>query len=160
MTITPKAGRGVQLVLATALAGLVAMSSTAFGRELPKTEEELIDQVRTAMAASDIDAFSDLVYWEGAPDIRRRLTKFQIRCGFGRKIRSIALEPFPEEGVRKIEESGTLKPNMPITNRLRVTFDEPAEEDGGQPASVFLIGKMDGAYRIALVVRAKRPPSD
>ena len=44
--------------------------------------------------------------------------------------------------------------NMPVTHRVRVTFDEPPlEKTGRQPTSVFLVGKQDGAYRIALVVR-------
>jgi hypothetical protein len=35
-----------------------------------------------------------------------------------------------------------------------VIYDEPPfKDDGKQPTSVFLVGKKDGAYRIALVVR-------
>jgi len=96
----------------------------------------------------------ELVYWEGAGKIKRNIVAFEIRRGLGRKIDSITFEDFPEDGMAKIEAMDKLRINMPVTNRVRVTFDEPPINDQGKPpTSVFLVGKRDGAYRIALVVR-------
>jgi hypothetical protein len=155
VSIRSKAKRAASAGLAISLTVLVATSS-AFGRELPKTEQELIDQVRTAIAKGDMDTFSDLVNWQGAGEMKRRVTNFQIRHSLGRNIRSIKLEPFPEDGLREIEARGTLKANMPVIYRLRVEYDEAAVENGASPASVFLVGKMDDAYRIALIIATKR----
>ena len=51
--------------------------------------------------------------------------------------------------------TGTLKPNMEITNQVRVIFDEaPINDSGKLPTSVFLVGKQGEFYRIGLVNRA------
>ena len=71
-------------------------------------------------------------------------SSYQIRSTFGRPIRSITLEPFPADGLKEAESRGTQKANMTVSHRLRVIFDEP-------PTDVFLIGKDQDVYRIALV---------
>ena len=154
MALRSKAKISASILLALCLPALAATSS-AFGRELPKTEQELIDQVRTAITKGDMETISDLINWQGAGEMKRRITNFQIRHSLSRPVRSITLEPFPEDGLREVEARGTLKANMPVTYRLRVVFDEAADENGATPASVFLIGKMNDAYRIALIIATK-----
>jgi hypothetical protein len=146
------------LALAVGLAVGAGPSPTR-ALEPVKTEDALIERVRSAMAGRDLEAISELINWQGAPPIRRRIVTFQINYGLGRPIKSILLEPLPEDALRAVEARGTLKANMPVTHRLRVVFDE-AGEGGAPPSSVFLIGKLDGAFRIALVVRAKPPGAD
>jgi hypothetical protein len=146
------------LLLATSITALIAVSP-ASAREPPKTEQELVDRVRAAIAERDLDSMSELINWEGAATIKRRIVNFQVRYGLGRPVRSIALEPFPEGGLREIEARGTLKANMPVSHRLRVVFDESGE-NGIAPASIFLIGKIGDEFRIALVVQVKRPHDD
>ena len=82
-------------------------------------------EVRAALLAHDLGAFDELVNWDGASKYRRRAVVYQLRYGFGRPIRSIGLEPFPADGFKEIEGRGTLRPNMPVTQQLRVVFDEP-----------------------------------
>jgi len=137
-------------------AALLFASGIAFAaaQDLPRTDEQLVNTIRTAIDARDYEPFEQLVYWEGAGKIKRRIVRFEIRRGFGRKIDTIALEDFPKEGMAKIDAMKQVRVNMPVTHRVRVTFDEPPlEKTGRQPTSVFLVGKQDGAYRIALVVR-------
>ena len=123
-------------------------------QELPRTDEELIDRIRSAIDSKAYEPIEELVYWEGAGKIKRNIVAFEIRRGLGRKIDSIIFEDFPEDGMAKIEAMEKLRVNMPVTNRVRVTFDEPPiNGQGKRPTSVFLVGKRDGAYRIALVVR-------
>ena len=117
---------GLLFLLATSITALIAVTP-ASAREPPKTEQELVDRVRAAIAERDLDSLSELINWEGAATIKRRIVNFQIRYGLGRPVRSIALEPFPEGGLREIEARGTLKANMPVSHRLRVVFDEPGE---------------------------------
>ncbi len=89
---------------------------------------------------------------------RKRLTLFQIRTTFGRPIREMAIEDFPADGLAEVEARGTLKPNMVVTKRLRIVFDDPADPTDASPSSnVFLLGQKDGAYRIA-VLNAVKPP--
>ena len=138
---------------AVACAFTVGMALAA-AQDLPRTDQDLLQTIRTAIDAKDYERFEELVYWEGAGRIKRNIVAFEIRRGLGRKIGSITFEDFPEDGMAKIEAMEKLRVNMPVTNRVRVTFDEPAIDDTGKrPTSVFLVGKHDGAYRIALVVR-------
>lgn len=132
------------------LAG-VALSAA---QDLPQTDDDLIETIKSAIVTKDFEPFEELVNWEGAGKIKRRIVRFEIRRGFGRKIDSIAIEDFPENGLAKIEAMEKLRVNMPVTHRVRVIFDEPPlERTGRPPTSIFLVGKQDGAYRIALVVR-------
>ncbi|MGI9510158.1 MAG: hypothetical protein ACR2QJ_12520 [Geminicoccaceae bacterium] len=142
--------------LARGAVALLVASGIAFAaaQDLPRTDEELVDVIRTAIDARDYEPFEQLVNWEGAGKIKRRIVRFEIRRGFGRKIDTIAIENFPKDGMAKIDAMKQVRVNMPVTHRVRVTFDEPPlEKTGRQPTSVFLVGKQDGAYRIALVVR-------
>ncbi len=140
----------VAAVACLALTG-VALSASP---DLPRTGDDLVGTIRNAIEKKDYDRFEELVYWEGAGKIKRRIVAFQIRRGLGRKIDSIAIEDFPENGMAGIAKLKQLRVNMPVTHRVRVTYDEPPINDQGKlPTSVFLVGKHDGAYRIALVVR-------
>lgn len=135
---------------------LVAIGGPATGSELPKTEDELVNTVKDALLNRDMSRFTDLVNWDQARPIRQRAVKAQISTAFGRPIRSIALEPFPADGLKEAESSGTLKANMPVLHRLRVVFDEPALDPADAPSDVFLIGQEGDHYRIALVVPVPR----
>jgi hypothetical protein len=123
-----KMASGLVLVFGLAVAGV---AGAAHALEPVETEEALIARIRSAFAGRDLEAIAELVNWQGAPPIRRRIVNFQINYGLGRPIRSVGLEPLPENALREVEARGTLKANMPVTHRLRVV-------------------------RIALVVRAKR----
>jgi hypothetical protein len=149
--------RAVPAIFALAV---VAGALPAMAGEPARTEQELIDRVRAAIGDRDLGAISELVNWEGAPPIRKRIVNFQINHALGRPVKSVGLETLPGDALRDIEAQGRLKANMPVTHRLRVIYDEPAENGASPPASVFLIGQQEGAYRIALVVRAKRGGGD
>jgi hypothetical protein len=44
---------------------------------------------------------------------------------------------------------------MALSEQVRVVYDEPpVDASGSLPASVFLVGRVDGAYRIGLVIQA------
>lgn len=142
------------------LAALVAGGAGMAGAALPTSEDQLVTAVKSALQARDMTAFEELVNWEGATKMRRRMVSYQLRSGFGRPIRSIGLEPFPVDGFKRIEELGTMRPNMAVTQQLRVVFDEPDTLYGKPPTALFLIGKEGGSYRIALVVPTKKPDGD
>lgn len=140
---------------------LVALAGTGSAPAAqPTTEDQLVAEVKAALIAHDLAALEELVNWDGASKMRRRAVTYQLRYGLGRPIRSIALEPFPADGFREIEERGTMQPNMPVAQRLRVVFDEPDNAYGRPPTAVFLIGRQGEAYRIALVVPVKKPGGD
>lgn len=124
---------------------------------LPSQADALVAYVTKALAGHDLPAFERLVNWTGTRAQRRRLTLYQIRSGFGRPIRQASLEPMPEDGLAEATSRGTLKANMPVTERLRVVFDEPPVEGDAPPTSVFLVGHEGGTYRIALLVPTGPP---
>ena len=124
---------------------------------LPARSDELVAYVTRALNAHDIDAMDRLVEWQGARPVRRRMTLYQIRYNFGRPIKSVAVEPFPADGFHDAGAELNLKPNLPVVERLRVVFDEPAGPQGEEPASVFLLGREDGVYRISLLLGGGPP---
>lgn len=133
---------------------LGANSALAASGDLPKDSEALVETIREAIEARDYERFKELVFWKDAGKIKERVVAFQIRRGLGRPIRSVTFEPFPADGLKAHEDSGKLMVNMPVTNRVRVVYDEePIDATGKLPTSVFLVGKVDDAYRIGLVVR-------
>ena len=122
--------------------------------ELPRTGEELVATLRSAIESRDYERIEALVNWEGAGTIKRRVVAFQIRHGLGRPIREIVLEPFSAAGLDAALVAVKLKPNMALTERVRIVYDEPPiDASGKRPTSVFLVGREDGAYRIGLAVR-------
>lgn len=135
-------------------------STAAAAAALPTTDEELLATLRTALEGRDLAAFEELVNWEGASKMRRRVVSYQLRYGFGRPIRSMAVEPFPTDDLRTMEAQGRFRANMPISQQVRVVFDEPANLYGKPPTAVFLVGRMDDTYRIALVVPRSAPKPD
>ena len=141
-------------------AAVLATATSAGEGDLPRTEAELVETVRTALLDRDEETFDALINWDGAGEIKQRIVRFQVRSTFGRPIRSIELQPFPDDGLESLGAGGTLAVNMPVSHRLRVEFDEPPRAGGGAPADVFLIGRQDEAYRIALVNRARVDDDD
>jgi len=138
------------------LAAALLLLARPAAAELPQTGEELVATLRSAIESRDYERIEALVNWEGAGTIKRRVVAYQIRHGLGRPIREIVLEPFPANGLDTAAlATVNLKPNMALTERVRVVYDEPpVDATGKRPTAVFLVGREDGAYRIGLVVRA------
>lgn len=140
---------------------LAGGGATAAGAvALPTTDEQLVSTLRAALEGHDLATFEQLVNWDGAGKMKRRMVSYQLRYGFGRPIRSITLEPFPVDELSEMEANGRFKANMPVSQQVRVVFDEPDNAYGKAPTAVFLVGREGEAYRIALVVPAQRPGGD
>lgn len=140
---------------------MLAMPAAAAPGDLPRDEAALVLMIRNAIETSDYGAFDRLVLWKDAGEIKKRIVRFQLNRNLGRPIRSIAIEPFPEHGLDAAVATGRLAPNMQVTHRVRVVFDEPAVEGTRKPpASVFLVGLHRDAYRIALVNQVRDDDDD
>lgn len=132
----------------------VLLASPAPAAELPSNPDALLATIKQAIETKDYERFKELVFWKDAGKIKRRIIAFQIRRGLGRPIQSITFEDFPEGHLDGVRATGKLQVNMPLTNRVRVIYDEaPINDSGKLPTSVFLVGKLDDVYRIGLVVR-------
>lgn len=154
------------LALAAGLCGLApplqaeAAPSAAAAEQtaLPSDPQGVVAYVKAALRDRDEAAIERLVNWDGVRLPRRRLTLYQIRTTFGRPIKDMAIEDFPADGLAEVEARGTFKPNMTVTKRLRIVFDEEAgQPEGEASANIFLLGEKDGAYRIA-VLNSVGPP--
>lgn len=144
---------GVFLGSAALACLLITGKVTAAGAvALPSTDDQLVTTVRTALEGRDFATFEELVNWDGASKMRRRAVSYQLRYGFGRPIRSITLEPSPAAELQAMEAQGRFKANMPVTQQIRVVFDEPDTSYGKPPTAFFLVGREGDAYRIALVL--------
>lgn len=149
--VTKLFGRGL---VAPGLFFIALAAPVAAAAELPRDPDTLVATIQEAIENRDYGRFEELVYWKDAGKIKRRIVAFQIRRGLGRRILSITFEDFPENGLDGALATGKLVPNMKMTNRVRVVYDEaPINSTGKLPTSVFLVGKLDDVYRIGLVVR-------
>lgn len=90
--------------------------------------------------------------WTDVSPYKRRVISAQIRHSLARPIRTIEVETADVETRRSLQNLRNLRLNLPVLDLLRVTYGDGVDEPV-TPATVFLIGKLDGAYRIALLVR-------
>ncbi|MFT6227878.1 MAG: hypothetical protein ACJARE_002287 [Paracoccaceae bacterium] len=145
---------GVRGLLALGLAA--ALAGGAGAAEPPQTEEAMVTAIRGAIEAGDYDAISELVFWDGAGKMKKRIVRFELNRSLSRPIKSIGMSPFPENGMDGVLATGKLAPNLHVTHAVKVVFDEPLiESTGRQPTAVFLVGMNQGAYRIGLVNRTR-----
>ena len=122
--------------------------------------DDLVGRVRTAVDNHDLDLFENhLIEWEGVRKRTRRLTLFQIRECFGRKIKSVAIAPLPKATPDAPLVPEGYKTSLPVTDLLRIDFDEPDHAPGETPACVFMLSKDAAAgYRMAIVLPTAPPP--
>ena len=115
---------------------------------------DFVEIVRTAISHHDIDVFENhLIDWDGARMRTRRLTLFQVRECFGRPVQSIALEDLPKATPDDPLIPDGYKSNRPVTNLLRIVFDEPDQAPGEMPACVFMLSKDPiASYKIAIIL--------
>jgi hypothetical protein len=129
-------------------------ASEKIASERPGTKDELVTLVRTAIEKEDFSMIDDIVNWQGVSDYKRRVFSSQILHALGRPISKIEFEDADQETRTSLAKMKNHKLNMDVTHLLRVTFSD-GEPGGIIPAEVFLIGRMEDAYRIALFVKAK-----
>lgn len=166
--VTQIGGGGVcRLLFLRARAFLVAavvsigLGLPATAMPLPKSEGELIAAVRTAIEREDFSILDELVIWTDVSPYKRRLLGAQLRHGLGRPIEKIELEHADTQTRFDLQNMRGIRLNMPVTYLLRIKFQEEPGHLGGQPGTVYMVGKLDGVYRIALLVRdAKNPLPD
>lgn len=151
--------RASALIVAAVACFSVASQATAM--TLPKSEGELISAVRTAIEKEDFSILDELVIWTDVSPYKRRLLGAQLRHGLGRPIETIELEHANTQTRFDLQSMRGIRLNMPVTYLLRIKFREEPGQLGGQPGTVYMVGKLDGFYRIALLVRdAKNPLPD
>lgn len=140
------------------LAALFVLPFHAFGedaqRPMPKTVEDLVAIVKKAVETKDFEAIDHVVNWMGISDYKRREFSTQIRHGLGRPIAKVELEQIDDETMRALRNIKLHKLNMQVSHILRVTYAD-GEAGGVTPAGVYLIGRMEETYRIALLVKEK-----
>ncbi len=131
--------------------GQTAVAPSRSDVGLPATPASFAAAIRTALLQRDAGAMEKLVNWDGASAFKHRWVLFEIRKAFGRKLRSVAAEPFPADALASLAQFGAFKPNMDVKTQIRVVFDEPATQYGSSPDMVFLAGEQNSSYRIALI---------
>lgn len=143
----------------TCLFASMVLAAPASAVDLPRDKDTLVNMIRSGIETSDYDTFEKLVFWKDAGKIKKRIVRFHINRGLGRPIKSISFEDYPADGLDAAEATGKLVKNMDVTNMVKVVYDEePINESGKLPTSVFLVGKVRDAFRIGLVVR--KPGAD
>lgn len=153
-----KLGGGFGRLLALASFGFIMVINGAVSAappDLPTTPDGLLAEVRQAIEHGDFPAFERLVYWTDVSRHKRRVIAAQIRHSLSRPIQNIELESADDETRRDLQSLMNLRLNLPVSDLLRVTFDD-GKGDPVAPATVFMVGKLNGEYRIALLVKKKK----
>lgn len=151
-------GRLPLLVIVAACA-IFQNSALAVSVDPPTSQNGLIAQMKQAIEKGDFEAIEKIVLWTDVSPYKRRVIASQIRHSLGRPIQSIVLEEADIETRRELQSLRNLRLNLPVSDLLRVTFGD-ADGAADEPATVFLIGKLNGAYRIALLVKKAAPKDD
>ncbi len=149
-----RGGLGLLCILGLSLAAPVHAAQDDAAVHYPATTEELVTTVKTAIETKDFEAIEHIVNWMGISDYKRREFSTAIRHGLGRPIAKIELEQIDDETQRNLRNIKLHKLNMQVSHILRVTYSD-GETGGVTPASVYMIGRMANAYRIALLVKEK-----
>ena len=149
-----RGGFGLLCFLAVLAASPFAARGESSGKPFPKTVDELVAIVKSAVEAKDFEAIDHVVNWMGISDYKRREFSTQIRHGLGRPIAKVELEQIDDETMRALRNIKLHKLNMQVSHILRITYAD-GEAGGVTPAGVYLIGRMEEAYRIALLVKEK-----
>lgn len=150
-----RGGFGLLCILVAAFTLPFAALGEESGRDVyPKTIEDLAATVKGAIENKDFDAIDHLVNWMGISDYKRREFSTQIRHGLGRPIAKVELEQIDDETMRALRNIKLHKLNMQVSHILRITYAD-GEAGGVTPAGVYLIGRMEETYRIALLVKEK-----
>ncbi len=133
---------------------LAVFGLPAMALEPAVTEEQLVSQIRKAIETRDYAALEELIFWKDAGEIKKRIVRFELNRNLGRPIHSIEMKPFGAHSLDAVIATGKFAPNMDVTETVTVVFEEePIDETGKLPTSVFLVGKRDDVYRIGLVNR-------
>ena len=130
----------------------------ATASELPKTEEDFVKAVRTAIETGDFPSFERMVWWGDISAYKRRVVSAQIRHSLSRPVQKLEIETADIQTRRDLQNIQNLRLTLPVKDLLRVTY---ADGEGLKeaPVTVFLVGKLEGSYRISLLVRnGKRDP--
>lgn len=143
-----------RLPLLVIIAAYVVFQGAAIAAPVdpPTSQDGLIAQVKQAIEKGDFETIEKIVLWTDVSPYKRRIIASQIRHSLGRPIHTIVLEEADVETRRDLQNLRNLRLNLPVSDLLRVTFSD-AENSTEEPSTVFLIGKLDGAYRIALLVK-------
>lgn len=140
-----------------ALAFLASAQSPALAAApgLPTSQNALVSEVRKAIETGDFPTIERLVLWNDVSPFKRRVVSAQIRHSLARPIQKIEVEPADLETRRDLQNLPNLRLNLPVSDLLRVTYDDADGASSATPATVFLIGKFEGAYRIVLLIKKK-----
>lgn len=144
-------------VLRGAVAVLAAVVSLATAAAAPASPEAMALLLREAIAARDYERIADVINWDGAGTIKRRIVAFQVRRGLGRAVKSIDVEPADDGAIRAGAAELGQHPNMAVSHKIRIVYDEsPSDGAAGPPTAVYLVGQAADGWHIALVVRDPR----
>lgn len=138
---------------------LIATAAQTIALPLPKTEDEFVAAVRTAIEKEDFAILEEMVLWTDVSPYKRRVIGAQLRHGLGRPIEKMELEHADAATRLDIQKLRGTRLNMPVTYLLRIKFAEERGELGGEPGTVYMVGKLDGVFRIALLVRDADAPA-
>lgn len=153
-------GGSRRLLSLVALALLASAQSLTWAAApgLPTSQDALVSEIRKAIESGDFPAIDRLVLWNDVSPFKRRVVSAQIRHSLARPIQRIEVEPADMKTRRELQSLPNLRLNLPVSDLLRVTYDD-ADKASTTPATVFLIGKFEGAYRIVLLIK-KKPVDD
>ncbi len=138
------------LVAATCLF-FSAVAQPAMAQLKLEQKEQLLEKVIAAHDAADFEAIAELIEWRGISGYKKKMVKVYTRSTFGRAIKNASFEVADTEYLRRFELGPkTYASNMDVVYLMRLEFDEevPAGEDA--PSVVFLVGKDEQGYKIAM----------
>ncbi len=122
----------------------------------PFSAPELSTQFKTAHEARNYDLITSLINWDGVRKPMKKKIEVYTTATFGLPINSISIEEVPADQFQKVNfGSKTFKPNMTVSHLMKVHFDidKSVPEATDKDTAVYLLGKKDDHYMIAVYVK-------
>jgi len=138
------------LILCLALCVVGSSLQSAFGKDPPASEKQLLSDVEAAVKAKDKEAIIALVNWQGVSDQMRSLQAEGFAAIMKQEIKAVKLSPLPVGFKLEHERDGVrYRPNVSV-----VGFIELQSAQDGNAAKI-PYGKKDNAFYLASTVEEK-----
>lgn len=133
---------------------ICSMGGPSIAAEQRLSKEQLMQQFREAHESSDYRKIEQLINWNGVSGYQKKMVRVYTKANFGRKIAHSDFRPADTAYLRNFSLGPkTYHSNMEVSHLMRFEFDERIAHDKERPSVVYLVGQVDGEYRIAMTTR-------
>ena len=134
------------------------LNSTAYADVSSPTD--LSNQYRSAHQSNDYSNISKLINWDGVRKPMKKKIEVYTTATFDLDIKDISIEEVNNKFKEVELGKKKVKPNLEVTHIMKVRFDTDinSSDTTDKDTAVYLLGKKDEQYMIAVYIKDKSAP--